>query len=172
MTAPRQPKSHAAFSLAATSVPGGREYLPFLKRQLLASHAYLNAPLIDLSVAIVGAKQMGALHLKFMGDPTPTDVLTFDLDHNHAGKVTHGEVIVCMGVARAEARRRGIAVEHELLLYALHGMLHLCGFDDRTTATYRRMHRMEDRILTHLGIGTVFASRDSGSGSTRTPGVG
>ena len=44
-----------------------------------------------------------------------------------------------------------------LLLYALHGMLHLCGFDDRTAAGFKRMHGTEDRILTRLGVGPVFA---------------
>jgi probable rRNA maturation factor len=42
------------------------------------------------------------------------------------------------------------------LLYSLHGMLHLCGFDDRTEPDFRRMHQTEDEILTRLGVGPVF----------------
>jgi hypothetical protein len=43
-----------------------------------------------------------------------------------------------------------------LLLYGLHGMLHLCGFDDRTERAFRAMHAKEDEILTRLGVGPVF----------------
>ncbi len=49
---------------------------------------------------------------------------------------------------------------NEVLLYALHGMLHLSGFDDRTDADFRKMHRMEDRLLARLGIGPVFGPVD------------
>jgi ssRNA-specific RNase YbeY (16S rRNA maturation enzyme) len=44
----------------------------------------------------------------------------------------------------------------ELLLYALHGMLHLCAFDDRTDREFQIMHEREDQILIRLGIGAVF----------------
>ena len=40
----------------------------------------------------------------------------------------------------------------------MHGVLHLIGFDDRTAAGYRKMHRKEDEILTRLGVGPVFGS--------------
>ena len=60
--------------------------------------------------------------------------------------------------AQAAAQRLNLKVADELLLYALHGILHLCGYDDRTPADYRRMHRLEDRILTQLGIGPIFAA--------------
>ncbi len=43
-----------------------------------------------------------------------------------------------------------------MLLYAVHGLLHLCGYDDRTPAGFRRMHRKEDDLLARLGVGPVF----------------
>ena len=49
----------------------------------------------------------------------------------------------------------------ELLLYAAHGVLHLCGLDDRTAAGFREMHRKEDEILTRLGVGPVFDTSQS-----------
>jgi probable rRNA maturation factor len=106
---------------------------------------------------------MAELHAQFMGIPSPTDVLTFPLDHDEKGSVIAGEVVVCVPEARRQAKARGVAVERELLLYALHGMLHLCGYDDRTDAAFRTMHRTEDRILTQLGVGPVFsAAGDTG----------
>jgi probable rRNA maturation factor len=103
------------------------------------------------------------LHEEFMGVAGPTDVLTFELDHDARGRVVAGEVVVCVPYARREARRRGVAVEKELLLYALHGMLHLCGFDDRTDRDFAIMHRREDEILKKLGVGAVFAREGGGA---------
>ena len=76
------------------------------------------------------------------------------------GQALSGEVVVCAPEARRQANAHATRVEHELLLYVLHGMLHLSGFDDRTDADYRRMHRTEDMVLSKLGVGKVFAADD------------
>ena len=135
----------------------GCAYAAFLRRQLRRAHAILSPPLRELSVALVNDVRMGELHEQFMGIKGPTDVLTFELDHDARGHVTSGEAIVCVPEARRQAKERGIELRMELLLYALHGMLHLCGFDDRTDLGFRTMHRREDDILTQLGFGPVFA---------------
>ena len=117
----------------------------------------LRAPLQELGVVFVGDRRMKALHQQFMGLGTTTDVLTFAIDEDDKGRAISGEVYVCIAEARRQAKLRGVPVEHELLLYALHGLLHLCGLDDRTAPEYRKMHHTEDGILTRLGIGKVFA---------------
>jgi probable rRNA maturation factor len=99
---------------------------------------------------------MAELHEQFMTIPGPTDVLTFELDHDARGRVTAGEVVVCVPYALREARRRGAPARDELLLYALHGMLHLCGYNDLTDRDFAKMHEREDEILSELGIGPVF----------------
>jgi probable rRNA maturation factor len=139
------------------SAQQARAHGPFLRTQLRRAHAILSPPLTELSVAMVNDARMSELHAQFMGIAGPTDVLTFGLDHDGRGKVTAGEVIVCVPEARRQAAERGIELRMELLLYALHGMLHLCGFDDRTDRGFRTMHRREDDILTALGFGPVFA---------------
>ena len=104
---------------------------------------------------------MAHLHKKFLNEPGPTDVLTFELDHNARNQITSGEIIICHTVAQKQARKLNHSVAHELLLYALHGLLHLSGFDDRTPSTFKIMHAREDEILTHLGIGPLFSKRSS-----------
>jgi probable rRNA maturation factor len=141
----------------------GREFVAFLRRYLPRARGLLRVPLQELSVGLVGDRRMGALHEQFMGVAGPTDVLTFELDHDARGRVVAGEVVVCVPYARREARRRGVAVEKELLLYALHGMLHLCGFDDRTGRDFAIMHRREDEILKKRGVGAVFAREGGGA---------
>jgi probable rRNA maturation factor len=136
-------------------VASGKAYLPFLRKHLRAAHEMLRPPLRELSVALVGDKRMSDLHVQFMGIGGPTDVLTFPLDEE-AGGVTEGEVVVCVPEARRRAADHRTRLERELLLYALHGLLHLCGYDDRTPRAYTKMHRTEDQILSRLGVGPVF----------------
>ena len=131
--------------------------MPYIRRQLRRAHTIVRPTLEDLSIALVGDAKMAELHEHYMRIPGPTDVLTFELDHDEGGRVTQGEVVICIPEARRRAKERRSDLRDELLLYALHGMLHLCGFDDRTARGFRRMHRAEDEILTRLGVGPVFA---------------
>jgi probable rRNA maturation factor len=147
----------------------GREHVAFLRRHLPAARALLGrrTALRELSVALVGDARMSRLHEEFLSIPGPTDVLTFELDYNRRGRVTAGEVVVCVPEARRQAR--GVPVRLELLLYALHGMLHLSGFDDRTDRAFRTMHRTEDDILTRLGFGPVFTPGPRPSAGAAAP---
>jgi probable rRNA maturation factor len=137
----------------------GKPYVPNLRRRLRAAHAILKPQLAELSLVLVNDREMSRLHRQFMNIPGPTDVLTFPLEFDRRKRVTAGEVVVCVPEARRRSKELGTGLKNELLLYALHGMLHLCGFDDRTDRGYRRMHDMEDRILRRLGVGPVFAPR-------------
>ena len=161
---PRAPqKSRLRLDIHAAS---GVRWVAFLKSKLIEAHAILSPPLAELSLALVSARDIARLHGQFMNDPTPTDVLTFELDHDARGRVTSGEVVVCAAVAARRARLHGNPVENELLLYALHGMLHLCGYDDRAAGAFKIMHAKEDQILTRLGVGPTFSpSSRSGKGA-------
>ncbi|MGD0463258.1 MAG: rRNA maturation RNase YbeY [Tepidisphaeraceae bacterium] len=141
--------------------PVGGRYVSALRRQILAAHALLRSPLKELSLAIVPRRQMALLHKKFLHRSGPTDVLSFELDHDPRGRVASGEIIICHTIAHERARSLGHRVAHELLLYALHGLLHLSGFDDRTQSAFTMMHAKEDEILTGLGVGPVFCKRSS-----------
>jgi probable rRNA maturation factor len=134
----------------------GSRHVPFLRSRLRRARQMINAPLRELSLALVNDAQISQLHHTYMNLAGPTDVLTFPLDQDARGRALSGEVVVCVPEARRRARELGTRVEHELLLYALHGMLHLAGFDDRTARAFARMHRMEDSLLSRLGVGPVF----------------
>jgi probable rRNA maturation factor len=136
-----------------------RQCVPTLRRGLTGAHRILRSPLNELSLAIVPGRQMALLHGKFLRQTGPTDVLSFELDHDSRGRVVCGEIVVCSTLAKARARQLGHPLSHELLLYAIHGLLHLSAFDDRTDSAFAAMHAREDEILTRLGIGPVFAPR-------------
>jgi len=135
----------------------GKSHVAFLRKHLIAAHRLLDTGLSELSLAMVGDARMSLLHKRFMGIDGPTDVLTFPLEFDVAGRETSGEVVICVPEAARQAKARGTRVDCELLLYAIHGILHLSGFDDKTAKAFQRMHRKEDEILIKLGLGSVFA---------------
>jgi probable rRNA maturation factor len=171
MPRPRAQKasSGTAISIAAST---GQEHTAYLRRQLNRALRLLRSPLNELSLALVGDRRMSRLHERHLGIEGPTDVLSFELEHDGRGRVLSGEVVLCVPEARRQARRRKTAERDEILLYTLHGVLHLSGYDDRTRSDYRKMHQMEDQILTQLGVGSVFDPRqNSPAGAGLEPGA-
>ena len=141
----------------------GAQHAPFVSSKLRrAAKLVPRNALRELSIVLVNDRRMSALHKQFMNDSSPTDVLTFPIDTDNAGRVTSGEVYVNVPWARREVKTRDVEAKHEVLLYALHGMLHLLGYDDRNRRAFRTMHRTEDDLLTQLGIGPVFARSSRG----------
>jgi probable rRNA maturation factor len=97
----------------------------------------------------VDDRTIARLHERFLGVPGPTDVLSFP----------HGEIVVSAETARREARARGIEPLHELLLYVVHGALHLAGHRDKRTKEQKAMRAAERRVLARLGLADVFSAR-------------
>jgi probable rRNA maturation factor len=110
-----------------------------------AALAYGGRPGIEIGVVLVSDAALAALHERWMGDPSPTDVLSFDLGDEQEGPA--GEVYVSVDCARRAAARRGLDPVRELCLYVVHGVLHLCGYDDREPEERRRMRAAERQVL-------------------------
>ncbi|MCE5302051.1 MAG: rRNA maturation RNase YbeY [Planctomycetaceae bacterium] len=118
------------------------------RRMRLAVRAILDdADIADarVSVAVVDDPTIAALHEEFLNDPTPTDVLSFVLERS-AG-LLEGEVVASADTARRCAARYGNTPERELLLYVIHGALHLVGYDDATPQQRAVMRRKEKKYL-------------------------
>jgi len=105
---------------------------------------------MPLAIVFVSDAALARLHARWLGDPSPTDVMAFDLGTDGAGPA--GEIYVSVERARAEARRRRIRPERELTLYVVHGCLHLCGYDDHDPRERGRMRRAEAVVLGKLGF--------------------
>jgi probable rRNA maturation factor len=104
----------------------------------------------NLSLVLVDDREMTALHADYSGDPTPTDVLAFPFDPATSGGLG-GEVILSVETAVREARSRGLLPRGEVLLYAVHGVLHLVGEDDHDPVKAKRMDRRTLHLLRVLG---------------------
>ncbi len=127
----------------------------WLESQLATIVGLAGVPEGRLAVAVVDDEQMAAMHQQFCNQPGTTDVLTFDLRELPEEPV-EGDLVICMDEARRQARQRGHDTRLELLLYAVHGLMHLLGEDDHDEAGYQQMHKREDELLTRAGLGPVF----------------
>jgi len=120
----------------------------------------------EVSIALVTDPEIAELNERWLGHRGPTDVLTFDLRDEPDPRQIIGEIIISLDTARREAARRGHAWRHEVLLYIVHGLLHLLGYDDARAKHRAEMHAIEDKVLSALGIGPVYA-RDRGAPRTQ-----
>jgi probable rRNA maturation factor len=117
----------------------------------------------DIRVVIVNDDEMCSLHEQYKGASSPTDVLTFDLRESESEPLDV-DLIVCLDEARRQSSGRPHEFIHELLLYALHGLLHCLGHDDLDASSSARMHLREDEILREARVGDVFGVAERSSG--------
>lgn len=99
----------------------------------------------ELSLAFVDDQAMQALNREFLGHDYPTDIVTFPL--SEPGEPLAGELVISTEFALRSARRYRWPAELEVGLYIVHGILHLCGHDDREAGPARAMRRLQTRIL-------------------------
>jgi len=135
---------------------------------IAAAQAALDGmPIHSLSIAVIDDTQMSQLHAEFMGDPSPTDVLTFDLRDHAETEAIEGEIVVSADTARREAAQRKLAPEQELLRYVIHGVLHLRGMDDGSPSGRQQMRRAETRVLNELATSKTARRESTLHKSTR-----
>lgn len=108
---------------------------------------------LDVEVVFVDYEGIRAVNRRFLGRRGVTDVIAFPLADGVSapGVSLLGEVVVCVEKAIAEARRRRLPVEREVMLYAVHGVLHLLGYDDHAPGDIRKMRRAESEALRSAG---------------------
>jgi probable rRNA maturation factor len=114
-------------------------------------------PLVELSIRLVDVDAMTALHVHFMNEPGPTDVLAFPMDELHdrrddvespdAPPTLLGDVVLCPSVADRQANKAGHSMDDELHLLCTHGILHLLGYDHADAAQEREMFGEQSRLL-------------------------
>jgi probable rRNA maturation factor len=102
-----------------------------------------------VSLAVVDDAAIHRLNRAFLGHDCPTDVLSFVLE---AGASLDGEIIVSAQTAAATAARYGWTTGDELLLYVVHGALHLVGYDDRGPEAMAEMRMRERHFLSYFGL--------------------
>ena len=111
-------------------------------------------PGTDLAIQFVDEPAMEVLHLQWMDEPGPTDVLSFPMDELRPGSESDpsgpgllGDIVVCPQVAALQADAAGHEMINEILLLTTHGILHLLGFDHAEPDEEKEMFGLQRHIL-------------------------
>tara|TARA_R110002094_G_scaffold199842_1_gene171737 strand:+ start:743 stop:1162 length:420 start_codon:yes stop_codon:yes gene_type:complete len=116
-----------------------------VERVVAAVRDYAERPDLEVSLLLTGDKEIGELHEQFLDDPSPTDVMSFEMDNG-------AELVVSVETAQRVANEAGHAVDAEVALYIVHGMLHTVGYDDIEDEDRRRMRDAERAIMQRLQL--------------------
>lgn len=126
-------------------------FLRLMQHNLAELHV---SPDADLAILMVDEGAMEALHVQWMDEPGPTDVLSFPMDELRPGTDDMptpagllGDIVVCPQVAEEQARAAAHSTQDEMLLLATHGLLHLLGFDHAEPDEEREMFGLQRDLL-------------------------
>ncbi|MEC9093421.1 MAG: rRNA maturation RNase YbeY [Planctomycetota bacterium] len=114
---------------------------------VLSESDFLSA---EISLSFVGDQEMHRLNVEFLGHDYPTDVLSFPLAKESRSLV--GEIIVSVDTAARECNSHGLNAIEELMLYVVHGILHLVGYDDKSEESRSVMRAKEEYYMEKLGV--------------------
>jgi len=123
----------------------------------LASHVMNTLhvdPTCELGITLVDTERITTLHEDWMNEPGPTDVLSFPIDElipgtpeQPSGPGVLGDIVICPQVARTDAEEAGRSLDEHVQFLAVHGLLHLLGYDHATEGEYARMFALQDELL-------------------------
>jgi probable rRNA maturation factor len=115
-------------------------------------------PQAELSIVLVDEATMSAYHQKFMGEPGPTDVLSFPMDELRAPEPDEepplgllGDIVLCPTVTAAQAADSNRTPEEEADYLLVHGLLHLLGHDHAEPAEKKVMFDLNDKVIAAWG---------------------
>lgn len=111
----------------------------------------------EISVVLLGDAAMAEVNQEWLEHEGPTDVITFGLSEATDEVAAwpgglSGDIAVSTETACRVAEELGWAAEHELAYYIIHGVLHLAGYDDTTSAARVKMRRAERRVMAAIGL--------------------
>lgn len=130
-----------------------RQHAPALKRAILHALALAQAGPGSLTLRVTDEAELRRLNAQFADCDHATDVLSFadgDPDAEGTG-VYFGDIVIALPVAEANAEATGHDVQTELVLLAVHGTLHLLGYDHADELARNAMWRRQDQILGDIG---------------------
>jgi probable rRNA maturation factor len=111
-------------------------------------------PLAELSILLVDEDTMSAYHEKYLGEPGPTDVLSFPMDElrpptdgEEPSMGLLGDIVLCPAVADRQAREHQRSSKEEAEYLLVHGLLHLLGYDHATAEEQAEMFGLTDKII-------------------------
>jgi probable rRNA maturation factor len=106
-------------------------------------------PECEISLTFVDPQEMEELHIKWMDEAGPTDVLSFPMDmpEKKGDIVTLGDIVIAPAVAAKQALEAGHSTEHEIYILATHGLLHILGYDHADPDEEKVMFALQEKIV-------------------------
>ena len=103
----------------------------------------------EINVSFVEDDYMTELHIKWMDEPGTTDVLSFPMDmpETPGEAVTLGDIVISPVVAAEQAKAQGHSIEHEIYILAVHGLLHIIGYDHADKSEEKIMFDLQEKIV-------------------------
>lgn len=130
-------------------MPIDEEALAGAARMILTDHGIACG---ELSIAIVDDRAIRTLNKQYLNHDYETDVISFVLEEDESTSRLDGQLIVSTDTASREAEQAGWSFQSELLLYVVHGTLHLVGYDDKSPEAVPEMRSAESEYMTRLGF--------------------
>jgi len=113
---------------------------------------------IELSINLIGESRVKALNKKYLGKNRVTDVLSFPISNKVSikpvdnGIIALGDIFICLPVAKRGVLKEGTGLNSKLALLAVHGLLHLLGYDHEKTSQQEKMFRLQKKILSKISF--------------------
>lgn len=126
-----------------------RRQLRWMIRALLTDLLHLEE--FDLTIHLVGEKEMTRINETHLQHAGSTDVITFDYSDNPGSEPIIGELFICIDEAIIQSGRFRTTWQSEVVRYIIHGLLHLLGYDDLNPLVRKKMKRQENKLLKELG---------------------
>jgi probable rRNA maturation factor len=126
-------------------VPRAHVRKDFLLASARKAARHIRGQIGQVNFVLVSDREMARLHRTYSHIPGTTDVLTFDLSDSQG--VVEGDIFICLDQARRQAKEYRVPLFLETARLAVHGVLHLAGYDDADQTQRNQMRRLEDRAL-------------------------
>lgn len=150
---------------------------PFLREVVVHTLQSEDVTDAEVSVAVVDDPTIHELNRQFLNHDEPTDVLSFSLDEDESARSQgfdkslgpssmqiDGEIVLSAETARRRAAEFGWSPADEIVLYLVHGLLHLAGHDDQTYENRTAMRTRERAVLAHWGLAPRYDEPPSAHG--------
>jgi probable rRNA maturation factor len=125
-------------------------YKELLTRALTTGAAHEEVPgNAELSITFLPANKMKELNRSYRGKDSETDVLSFP---GFPGSPALGDIVICLEVAERQAQEYGHSYERELAFLAVHGLLHLLGYNHETPGDEKEMFNVQEEIMVLIGV--------------------
>ena len=128
------------------------ELVPADQVRALLEHSLVQLKLnadCEVNLVFVDENEMTELHIKWMDEPGPTDVLSFPMDmpENPGDAVTLGDIVIAPTVAATQAATAGHSADHEIFILAAHGLLHILGYDHANKEDETVMFALQEDLV-------------------------